>query len=246
MIVSTWGIGPSYRNRVKYNIREALKTGYDNILDYVILTDYPEDFYDIAHETGKVKAIIDIREQNKNDFWSHEVEALPVKTMDHKEYGDSYKSLMQKNKWFSYGIHRYSLPKIASMGYNKLVFMDADVQLRYDKIVSGALSEEQFWSHFDTPVNSVKGCRKESVYIDHPSSEHPDSFRLKWACAPGSSASAIFLQISSIVLSKMYEKYLINKPPYITHIDILEGPFRYFHFNTPQQLRQPHLRRQYN
>ena len=101
-IVSLWGFGPSYRKRVKLNILEAMSHGYDNMMDYVILTDYPEDFTEFAEQTGKVKAVIDIHEARQGYEWSKELEFIPSVTTDPKQYGDEYNEALHKRKLFSY------------------------------------------------------------------------------------------------------------------------------------------------
>ena len=113
-------------------------------MDYVILTDYPEDFTEFAEQTGKIKAIVDIHEARQEYEWSKELEVIPSITTDPKQYGEEYKSALSSGRLFSYSLHRFSFPTIAKLGYNKIVFMDGDVKIRYDKIVSGELTEEQF------------------------------------------------------------------------------------------------------
>ena len=57
-VVSIWGIGPSYRLRVKKHIEEALNSGYENIMEFVILTDDTDDFKELCEKTDKIKCII--------------------------------------------------------------------------------------------------------------------------------------------------------------------------------------------
>jgi hypothetical protein len=230
-IVSLWGFGPSYRNRVKLNILDAMSMGYDNIMDYVVLTDYPEDFIEFAEQTGKIKAIIDINEVRKDHPWSIELEHIPASATDSKAYGEEYMNNLMENKHFSYSLHRFSFPTIAELGYNKIVFMDGDVKLRYDKIVSGELTEEQFWAEFDTPVNSMKGCVAETGYIDR------QTFQYNWIRAMGTDQSMIALQLCSILLHELHKIYNSEGFPLITHLPITEGPFRYYHLESPQRVK---------
>ena len=50
IVVSTWGIGKVYRDRIKHNIRKANSFGYDKVLPYIILTDNPSYFDDLRNE----------------------------------------------------------------------------------------------------------------------------------------------------------------------------------------------------
>ena len=230
-IISLWGFGPSFRNRIKSNITEAINSGYNNIMDYVILTDYPEDFKEFAKETGVIKAIINIHDARKGHKWSKQLEYIPNTATDAKKYGDEYVDNLNENKYFSYSLHRFSFPTIAKLGYNKIVFMDADVKIRYDKIVNGELTEEQFWEEFNTPVNSMKGCVAETGYVDR------ETFQFKWMRAMGPEQSLISLQLCSIVYNKLCEKYNSNKFPLITQLPITEGPFRYYHLESPEKVK---------
>ncbi len=96
--------------------------GYDNIMNYVVLTDYPEDFTEFAEQTGKIKAIIDINKAREPYPWSPELEHIPSASTDEKEYGKQYVKNMSQGKMFSYSLHRFSFPTIAELGYNKIVF----------------------------------------------------------------------------------------------------------------------------
>jgi hypothetical protein len=136
-----------------------------------------------------------------------------------------------ENKHFSYSLHRFSFPTIAELGYNKIVFMDGDVKLRYDKIVSGELTEEQFWAEFDTPANSMKGCVAETGYIDK------QTFQYNWMRAMGADQSMVALQLCSILLHELHKTYGSNGFPLITHLPITEGPFRYYHLESPQKVK---------
>ena len=237
-IVSIWGFGPSYRNRVKLNILDAISMGYDNMMDYVILTDYPEDFYEFAEQTGKIKAIINIHEARKDYEWSKELEFIPPSATDPKAYGDEYKAALSNRKFFSYSVHRFSFPTIAELGYNKVVFMDGDVKLRYDKIINGEMTEEEFWNEFDTPLDSMKGCVYEFVGIKHDVfDQHGGTFGFKWSMAMGTGQSFGALQACSLVLNELYKKYQIFKDPVITKLELTEGPFRYYNFSSPEKLK---------
>jgi len=231
-IISLWGFGPSYRKRIKLNILEAINSGYDGIMDYVILTDYPEDFTEFAEQTGKIKAIIDIKEARKDYPWSEELECIPSTIIDEKEYAKQYLNNLHQDKLFSYSLHRFSFPTISKLGYNKIVFMDGDVKIKYEKIVDGTISEEDFWAEFNTPVNTMKGIVAEKVHIERITSN------FKWARAMGSDQSAYSLQLSSIIINELNKKYGTNKFPLVTELNITEGPFRYYHLESPEKVQE--------
>jgi hypothetical protein len=235
-VISIWGFGPSYRNRVKYNITEALNSGYENIMDYVILTDYPEDFDELRSKTDKIKAVVNIHEIREQYEWSKELEYIPPSALDAKKYGDEYKNALSKFKYFSYSVHRFSFPTIASLGYNKVVFMDGDVKIHYDRI-GNRISEEDFWNEFITPVNSMKGCVHERISLEHnPYDSSSRSFVLNWSAAMGTSSSLTSLPVCAVGLYHLYEKHGINRSPIIDSLHITEGPFRYYHFESPAKL----------
>lgn len=238
-IVSLWGFGPSYRKRVKLNILDAIEMGYDNMMDYVVLTDMPEDFTEFAEQTGKIKAIVNIHEARQEYEWSKELEFIPSVTTDPKQYGDEYNEALHKRKLFSYSLHRFSFPTIAKLGYTKIVFMDGDVKLRYDKIMNGELTEEQFWAEFDSPINSMKGCVYELLGVRPDTyNQQQGTFDFKWSMAMGTGQSFGALQACSIVLHELHKIYNVNRPSIILELPITEGPFRYYNFNSPEKVQE--------
>lgn len=237
-IVSLWGLGPSYRKRVKLNILEAMSHGYENMMDYVILTDYPEDFIEFAEQTGKIKAIIDVNEARKDYEWSKELEFIPPSATDPAAYGKEYKEALEQRRYFSYSVHRFTFPTIAKLGYNKIVFMDGDVKLRYDKIMSGELTEEQFWEEFNTPVNSMKGCVYEIVAFNKDTYNPTNkSFEFITSMAMGISQSFGALQACSLVYRELLnEAGDTSRSPIIEGLALTEGPFRYYNFESPEKV----------
>jgi hypothetical protein len=222
IIVSTWGIGPTYRARIKDNILKAIGTGYDKILPYIILTDKPSDFLDLQKETGLIKAIINIHEEReKYSLWSKDKEYIPL--LDGDDYGRDYREQNWKySKFFSYGLHRFALPTISNLGYNKFLICDSDVDIRYDKIMSGETTEKEFWEQFNTPPNTLKGCDYEKV---------PLLENNKYNCR------VIFL--ANIIRYSLGEKF----PQYKPNLDCLkpettqtEGPFRYYHLRNSEDV----------
>jgi len=167
VLVSIWGVGPSYRNRVKSTIQKAINTGYPHILPYIILTDVPSDFYELQDKTDKIIDIVDIHtEREKYSPWSKEVEYLCQERCDEQKYGEEFLQAWEVGKRFSYATHRFAFPRIAELGFSRFLHCDSDVDIRYDKVVNGELSEEEFWEQFNTPVNSMKGLDLEQRNLD--------------------------------------------------------------------------------
>lgn len=229
-IVSIWGLGPSYRLRVKKHIEEAINSGYKDIMDFIILTDDVQDFDELCQKTNKIKAVINIHEERKKSLWP-ETEFIP-NSLDEENYGKEYLKNLSNSKDFCYSLKRYSLQKIAELGYTKFILLDGDVIIKYDKIGID-FTEEEFWSEFETPVNSMKGCVKETVYIEK------ESNTFKWAAAMGHDTSCVSLQTSSILLNKLHENHNIkNENPIISNLDITEGPFRYYNFENIEKVKK--------
>lgn len=222
-IIATWGIGPSYRKRVKQHIIDSVESGYDNIMEYSILTDYPEDFDDISKETGKIKFLTNIHEVRKNFQWSIDREHIP-NFLDYENYGKQYVENNRNNKHFSYGLHRYALPDLAAKGYTKILFIDPDMKINYEKI-NVEFSEEEFWSEFNTPINSVKGCVAETIAIK-------DYSTLQVSRCMGHNISIYALQICTAVLLQLDKIFNENKFRVLTSFDLTEGPFRFYNFRT--------------
>ena len=235
-IVATWGTGPTYRNRIKHNIQKAIDTGYDNIMNYIILTDYPEEFDDFRKSNNKIIDILDIHKIRKNHPWSEKHEYIPL-GKDEKSYGEDYwNSKHKQNKNFSYGLNRFSLPAIAELGFNKFLMCDCDVDIRYDKIIKNECSEEDFWKEFDTPVNSMKGCDLEEHTLDN--------LVLPFEIKFGNRNLDINLrvQLAAIIryqLGKKYSKeYEKAMGPFHHTVTQTEGPFRYYHLSSSSDVKK--------
>lgn len=228
-IIATWGIGPAARRRVKLHISQSISSGYEHIMDYAILTDAPEEFEEIARETGKIKLITDIHEVRKNYEWSIEKEPIS-KYKDYENYAKDWLELFKQNKQFSYALHRYQLPDLAKNGYKKILFIDADMKINYQKI-GVDFSEEYFWNEFDTPVNQLKGCIAEKLGIFN-------STEFKWSSCIGSSISAHSLQGVSIFLYLLEQKFKKNKFFIPVNFSLTEGPFRYYNFESTDKVNE--------
>lgn len=236
-IVATWGTGPTYRNRIKHNIQKAIDTGYDNIMDYIILTDYPEDFDDFRKSNNKIIEILDIHKIRKDHPWSEKHEYIPL-GKDEESYGRDYshaKHVLKKE--FSYALNRFSLPKISELGFSKFLMCDCDVDIRYDKIIKKECKEEDFWKEFDTPINTMKGCDLEIHTLDRMILPFEGNFL-------GLNRSVnIMIQIGAILryeLGKKYRKEYIENAigPFHNKITQTEGPFRYYNLESSDYVKK--------
>lgn len=227
IIVTTWGCGPTYRNRVKHNILKAKNTGYDKILPYLILTDYVDDFLEFKNDEKIVVDVLDInKERDVHSEWSYEFEHIP-NYLTEIEYGVNYRENTHSGKRFSYALNRFSLPTISKMGFSKFLMCDCDTDIRYDKIVNGETTEELFWNEYDTPVNTMKGCDLERF----DPSRYPNF--VGWGP-------------QNIIMANHMRYYLKNKYPKVISDDLgfnwlrdeytqTEGPFRYYNLDSSEK-----------
>lgn len=221
-----WGFGPTYRRRIGHNIQKAISTGYDGILEYIVLTDNVDDFWNGISKPvkDKILSVSDINKVREDYPWSFEEEMVPTGSNE-EEYGKNYvEGMQQRGKMFSYSIHRFSLLELIGMGIKQFVIQDNDVDIRYDKIVSGAISEEIFWNEFFTPENSMKGCHMESVILDNTGA-------IMEAAAIGHNSNDVF-KISKIVYAHLNNLYGKNKEYNKNIFHITEGPFRFYNFSS--------------
>jgi len=214
IIICTWGISPTYRRRVKLNIQKAIDTGYDKIIPYIILTDDPSDFYELQDKTKKIVDIIDIHETRaKYSPWSESVEYIS-REKDEEKYGKDFVYNRDKlGKRFSYGLHRFYLPRVSELGYNRFVHNDPDHDIRYDKIVSGEITEEYFWNEFNTPINTMKGGELTTY-------------------TPEQTWGNVMINISNILryeMKKRHSEYKYQIQYIFNKFVFTEGPFRYYH-----------------
>jgi hypothetical protein len=227
IIVTTWGLGASYRKRVIHNIQKAIDTKYDNVLPYIILTDKPSDFYELQDKTKKIIDIVDFHAmREKYSPSSEEYEYVSKEIDDEGKFGVDFRKSYSQGKRFSYALHRFSLPRISELGYNRFLHCDCDTDIRYDKIVSGEVTEEEFWNEFDTPVNTMKGCDLEYQ---------------KMSTECGKCWANITILVGNILRYEMS----IRHPEYmgklyclkIDHIQT-EGPFRYYNLENSSMIHQ--------
>ena len=220
-----WGFGPTYRRRIGHNIEKALSTGYDDILEYIVLTDNVDDFWKgISKQVkNKIVSVTDINKARESFLWSFNEEMVPTGDSE-EEYGKNYVDGMQKGRMFSYSIHRFSLLELQRLGVTKFVIQDNDVDIRYDKIVNGIVTEADFWKEFDTPESSMKGCHKETVMIDN-------SGAILEAMAIGHNSNDVF-KISEIVFEHLNKVYGTKRTYDKHYFNITEGPFRFYNFKS--------------
>lgn len=226
-IVSIWGLGPSYRDRVKHNIQKAIDTGYDNVMDYVVLTDVPEDFYDFRDKTKKIVDIVNIHEIRDSYPFSKELEFFPT---NQEAYGKDYVDAYNARKYFSYSLNRFSLKRISELGYNRFIMQDPDADIRYDKVVNGQIQEIDFWNQFDTPINSMKACHKETIILR-------DQTIFKSSDAIGPQGSLVTLQIVAVAIDRLNSIRSTRVNPLKNVLDVTEGPFKYYHLESPDAVR---------
>lgn len=237
-IIVTWGFGPTYRDRIKYQIDEASKVGYDKVMKYFILTDKVEDFVGLDKNIQDlIIDAVDIEELRKDDEFSKTYEPLPEKTDDDELYAKQIRDLSDnKGLLLSYGLKRYVIKALAERGITKFLYMDSDIELFYKHILEGKISEEDFWKEFNTPVNSVKGCGYERIYF---TGVNNNQMEFVWSRSAGVQDSKYAFQACSIVADKYYSE--IGHPEsfeIITSLPILEGPLRLFNFDSPSKVME--------
>ena len=146
-------------------------------------------------------------------------------TNDVIQYSKEYREKNNKEgKIFSYGLNRFSLPTISEMGYSRFLMCDCDTDIRYDRIISGEVTETEFWNEYLTPTQTMKGCDLEHF---NRRTEH-------WGYL-------------NIILANHLRYYLkTNRPNNIDHpSDFVwlsseywqtEGPFRYYNLKSPEMV----------
>lgn len=227
IIVGTWGIGPSYRRRVRLNIQKAINTGYDNILPYIILTDAPEEFYELQDKTKKIIDIVDIHEvREKYSPWSKNYEIIPKEKYDEVKYGKEFRENYDNGKYlFSYALYRFYLPRISELGYNKFIHCDCDYNIRYDKIVNGSINEKDFWEHLNTPVYTMRG----ETFVEY----HHNNAINDW-----SNITITMANILRYEMGRRHPEYK-KKLNYVAEtFPFTEGCFRYYHFKKSSEILQ--------
>lgn len=225
-IVSVWGLGSSYRERIKHNIQKAIDTGYDNIMDYIILTDVPEDFFEFRDKTNKIVDIVNIHSVREEYEFSKNLEFIPT---NQDTYGKDYVDAWKRGQYFSYSLNRFSMPRISELGYNKFIIQDPDADIRYDKIVNSQISEYDFWNQFNTPTQSMKACHKETLLI-----REDEIFKSSRAIGQG---SMVTLQIVAIAIDKLNTLRETKVNPLRNTLYVTEGPFKYYHFNSNEDVK---------
>ena len=230
-VISTWGFGPTYRNRIKYQIEESYNTGYDSIMKYIILTDNKDDFTGLGkHIRDLIIDVVELNDLRKDDEISLKFEPMPDKYCTDREYAAAirYQSNVL-NLLPSYGLQRYGIKTVANLGFSKFLCMDSDVKLPYDRIVNGTLSEEEFWENYNTPINTLKGGSFENVGFG--SVDAMGKLEFIWARSIGESDTRTVLQAVTTISYNFYSKRNeLNKFHIIQSLKTVEGGIRYFNF----------------
>jgi len=239
IIIATWGFGPTYRERIIYQIETAANFEYDKVMKYVILTDRIEDFVGLEPRIQNlIIDVVDIEELRKEDEWSKIYEPLPKEKVDEEIYAQQWRHYCdEKNILFSYGIRRYVMKRLLELGITKFLIMDSDMKLHYDHITMGRTTEEDFWKEFDTPSNSVKGCSYEVLKMSsmHESGEF---IKLVWSRTVGAHDSKTALQSAAVAMFKYHEDAgTLSQFSIPMELPILEGPVRLYNFENLEKLK---------
>jgi len=245
-IIVIWGIGPTYRSRIAYTINKAISMGYANMMDYIILTDHPDEFIQLVADTGKIRRVVNIHDARDISPWSRAVEPIPA-SLDELGYGREFLEQHHHTGGLSYGLRRYILPILADMGYTKFILCDADVDIRYDLIsindvltpddlILGKFTAEEFWSVFDTPPNTVKAIHTEVSHLVFNAEADTMSYYIP-RVLPGHEGGKL-PQHMAILLYLLYEELKLNKYPGQNKWVMSEGPLRYFHFESTDKVIQ--------
>lgn len=222
-VILIWGVGPSYRKRAIENIQTAVNSGYDNTMDYIVLTDIPEDFYKIQDDSKKIIDIIDIHKEREKYPWSIEQEYIPT---NQETYGDDFREAATRGKHFSHCSDRFSIKRACELGYNKFFMQDPDVILYYKWIIDGNITEEYFWEKFDTKKNTVKGpiCEKIEIKENQP-------FISSRAVGTNSNLT---LQYVTYLITHLNKKYNKNFPILHNELKVTESIAKYYHFDSAE------------
>ena len=239
IVIATWGFGPTYRNRVKEQIKEARDCGYDKVMKYLILTDLVSDFDDIDQSLKDlIVDIVDIEILRKDDEFSKKYEPIPEEKLSDEIYAKQlrYQSdILQLLP--SYGLQRYSLKRLAELGITKFLFMDSDVQIPYEYIKSGRVTEEEFWSHYEIPKNTIKGSGFETIkygFLD-------ENLKMEFIYGRtiGSNDSMKVFQSCTAVAYKYFEEIgKLEDFRIIQELSTLEGCFRLYNFESVEKLNE--------
>lgn len=238
-VTATWGFGPTYRERIIYQIETAANFGYDKVMKYVVLTDRVEDFVGLpSHIQNLIIDVVDIEEMRKGDEWSKIYEPLPEEKIDDELYAKEWRYNHDVRKiLFSYGIRRYVMKRLAELGITKFLIMDSDMKLHYDYVANGRKTEEEFWGEFNIPNNCVKGCGYEVLKVSSMH-ESQDFIKLIWSRTAGEHDSRTGLQAAAVAMFKYHEEMGTLDQFFIPlELPILEGPVRLYNFETVEKLK---------
>ena len=237
IVISTWGFGPTYRNRIKFQIEEAIKSGYNPLMKYIILTDHINDFVGLDQSMrDMIVDVVDIEDLRKDDDFSLKFEPLPEEKVDDYEYAKQLRYNSDERKLLpSYGLQRYNLKTLSKLGISKSLFIDSDVEIPYNRLVSGQISEETYWNVFDTPDNSIKGSGYEVIKFGRIDDQQKMEFI--YGKTIGSTDSTRVLQACSIVTYKYYEERgELDRWNILEKLATLEGCIRYYNFESTEKL----------
>jgi hypothetical protein len=120
VLLTYFAIGPTFRERVLYNILNNLSSYV--LVDLLILTDRVEDF-EVLSKYGSIK-VINLDDLRRNHPWSNKYEALPIVTRNDVEYA---KDILDNSRSFSFALWRFVLLLDNIETYRAIFFSNCDV-----------------------------------------------------------------------------------------------------------------------
>lgn len=239
-IIASCTFGPTYRDRLKFQIEEAASLGYDKVMKHFIITDRVEDFVGLDKKLqSMIIDVVDIEDMRKDDEFSKMYEPLPEEKVDEEIHAQQLRyNSDQRRLLFSYNLRRYSFKGMAERGISKFLLIDNDVKVNYDNIFKNNISEEDFWNVFNIPSNCIKGCGYETLKWS-PEMGEDNTIRLVWSRSMGNRDSMLALQACSVVAYQYYlETQNLQKFNIIDKLEVLEGGLRLYNFENAEKLNQ--------
>jgi len=212
LVIATWGIGPSFRTRVKENIK--LHAGKP--VKYVILTDLVDDFQDVM-DSPSILSIIDIFWLIKEKQIDIGAEFIPSSRLE-PEYAIEFRTRVGS---FSYNARRFLFLMLAQRSITKFIMIDPDVYLKMS---------DDYLTQIDIPANTVSGIHREVIHA-----QLAEQNIMHVSNALGSQESVKLFQCMPHILQLMDPQ---GFPSGFERIHITEGPLRYYHFSTVDQLKK--------
>jgi hypothetical protein len=209
-------IGPTYRQRLLYNIKQY--PSY-NFYDILIITDFPEDFADLRSSSNIFIEDIDIL---RNRFsWSYDLERIPKEKIDETAY---VKEIQNKNIKLPLALRRFASEWKNIYNYRGIVFLDCDTFPKgtYDEYLKAidfiyrdkvSIPEKNIYNQL---INNIIGIG----FVDDPGyDQYHTPFLMEYA-------------------EQINNKYNITDKPIINRFPISDGPFRAYRFPNEESMKQ--------